>query len=73
LYGFAGVERPENAQMAKITLHKVLLDSGIEESVEKSCPISQIMSFLGVLFNSSKMSMAVTSEKLHEILLLLSV
>ncbi|WAR09964.1 hypothetical protein MAR_035040 [Mya arenaria] len=63
----AGVERPEMAQFAYNTLGTLLLKCGIEESHKKSFPPSDIMSFLGVLFNSKDLTIGITPERLIEI------
>jgi hypothetical protein len=64
---FAGVERKEHAHFAYLTLTNILSKSGIEEAVNKCCPPSESMVFLGVLFNSNTMTMEVTPERLLEI------
>ncbi|XP_053388259.1 uncharacterized protein LOC128551431 [Mercenaria mercenaria] len=63
----AGVERREHAEFAYLTLGKVLKNAGIEEAEKKSSPPSEIMSFLGVLFNTLSMTMEITPERLNEI------
>ena len=64
---FAGVERKQVASFAFNLLRELFLRSGIEEAVEKACPPSEIMVFLGILFNSNEMTMEVTPERLKEI------
>lgn len=68
---FAGVEKPDLATTAYCILGSVLEKCGIEESVNKSCPPSTIMSFLGVLFNTLQMSMEITPDRMKEIRFLL--
>ena len=63
----AGAERKENAIFAYNCLGTVLQKCGFEESVEKASPPSEIMSFLGVLFNTLTMTMEITPERLIEI------
>ena len=64
---FAGTEKRENANFAYLCLGSVLKKCGFEESVEKASPPSQIMSCLGVLFNTITMTMEITPERLTEI------
>ena len=64
---FAGAEKRENANFAYLCLGSVLKKCGFEESLEKASPPSQIMSFLGVLFNTITMTMEITPERLTEI------
>ena len=54
-------------------LRKILNKCGINESVEKGCPSSTIMTFIGVLFNTEKMTIEVTTERLAEIKELLKI
>ena len=68
---FAGAERKEVAQVAYDCLGKVLSDFGLKESVEKARTPSSQMSFLGVLFNTDKLTLEVTEDRLVEINLLL--
>lgn len=63
----AGVEKKENANFAYTCLGEVLEKCGLEESVDKACPPTEIMVFLGVLFNSITMTVEVTPERLVEI------
>ena len=49
----------------------MLQKCGIEESVNKACPPSTIMPFLGVLFNTETMTLEITPERLEEIKLLI--
>ena len=43
----------------------------IEKAKKKSCPPSTVMTFIGILFNTEKLTMEVTTERLHEIRYLL--
>jgi hypothetical protein len=49
-------------------LHLILMgpiaELGIEESVKKSNPLSEIMTFLWMLFNSTDLTIRVTDERL---------
>jgi hypothetical protein len=45
----------------------VLKSSGLEESVEKACSPSTIMTFVGVSFNSVELTLSVTSARVSEI------
>ena len=64
---FAGAENEQNATFAFLLLRELFRKSGIEEAADKASPPSQIMVFLGVLFNSNSMTMEITSERLVEI------
>ena len=64
---FAGAEKREDATFAYQCLGSVLQKCGFEESVNKASPPSEIMSFLGVLFNTVTMTMEITPERLIEI------
>ena len=44
---------------------------GIEESPDKACPPSEIIVFLGVLFNTLTMTVEVTQQRLTEIRILI--
>jgi hypothetical protein len=63
----AGVEKPEHAEFCYSTLTKVLELFCFREASEKCCPPSTIMNFLGILFNTDKMTMEITPERLVEI------
>lgn len=63
----AGAEKRENAEFAYNCLGAVLHKCGFEEAFDKSSPPSEIMTFLGVLFNSLTMTVEVTPERLTEI------
>lgn len=63
----AGAERKENAVFAYNCLGTVLQKCGFEEAPDKSSPPSEIMSFLGVLFNTLSMTIEITPERLKEI------
>ena len=67
----ASAEKEELAEFAYNTLGSVLRKCGIEESEDKSCPPSKIMTFVGVLFNTETMTIEITSERLQEIRILI--
>ena len=67
----ASAETSDRAQLAYNTLRAILEKCGIEEAKNKACPPSTVMTFIGILFNTEKMTMEVTPERLHEIKLLL--
>ena len=50
----ASAEKKELAEFGFSTLRKILCKCGIEESVEKACPPSTTMTFIGILFNTEK-------------------
>jgi hypothetical protein len=52
----AGAENSKDAWFAYNTLAVLLQKCGIEESIKKSNPPSQIMTFLGILFNSNDLT-----------------
>ena len=53
---FASAETPDRAEFAYQTLGTILEKCGIEESKEKACPPSTIMTFVGVLFNTETLT-----------------
>ncbi|CAC5389407.1 unnamed protein product [Mytilus coruscus] len=55
-----------------LILKQVLDDCGLEESLEKACPPCSRMSFLGVWFDTEKMTLEVTPVRLTEILALVN-
>ena len=63
----ASAEKKELAEFAYNTLGSVLDKCGIEEAKDKSCPPSQIMTFVGVLFNTETMTIEITPERLIEL------
>ena len=67
---FAGAESPDQAEIVFNLLKKLLENCGFEESVEKACAPSTVMSFLGVEFNTVDLTLSVTPERVDEILLL---
>ena len=67
----AFAETSDRARFALNTLGAILEKCGIEEAKNKSCPPSTVMTFISIVFNTEKMTMEVTPERLHEIQLLL--
>lgn len=63
----AGAEHRDKAIFAYNCLSTVLQKCGFEEAIDKASPPSEIMSFLGVLFNTVSMTMEITPERLAEI------
>ncbi|CAC5399094.1 unnamed protein product [Mytilus coruscus] len=69
---FDGAEISEKADISCKKLKWVLDSCGLEESVEKASSPSHRMSFLGVWFDTEKMTMEVTPDRLVEIFDLVS-
>ena len=67
----ASAETVDNASFAFSTLGSILERCGIEEAKNKFCPPNTIMTFIGVLFNTEKMTIEITHERLIEIQILL--
>lgn len=63
----ASAETVDKAKFAYDTLGAVINKCGIEEAKNKACPPSTIMTFLGILFNTEKLTMEVTPDRLQEI------
>lgn len=64
---FAGAERGQQAMVAFLMLRELLKRSGIEEALDKACPPSEVMIFLGILFNTITMTVEITPDRLIEI------
>ena len=60
---FAGCEMGPAAQKAFNALGRLLIELGVRESVEKACPPSTTMRFLGVEFDTSEMCMRIDEDK----------
>ena len=69
---FAGAEVSDLADVSFCKLKWVLDQCGLEESVEKACTPSFKMNFLGIWFDTEKMTMEVTPDRLIEIAGLIS-
>lgn len=65
---FGGVESPAKAYEAYDALGLLLEALGVGESVPKACRPNIVMIFLGIWFNSYKMTMEVEPERLRNIL-----
>ena len=63
----AGAETPERAHIAYSLFDSVLRKAGFVESQHKACPPSTKMVFVGVLFNTEKMTLEIAPERLKEI------
>ena len=68
---FMGVEYASKAYQAHGALVRTLRDVGLHRSAKKSVPPSVIIEFLGNLFNSEKMTIGVTPQRVHELMILL--
>ena len=64
---FAGAENPEESVKVFNLLGKVLENCGFEESEDKACFPSTVMTFLGVEFNTSDFTLYVTPDRVQEI------
>ena len=64
----AGCETSNHKSVASFnSLGKLLNDLGLVESTEKACEPSTIMTYLGVQFDTVKLTMSVPGEKLQEL------
>ena len=64
---FGGCDSVDKAWQAYEALSKLLVQLGVQESVDKACPPSTRMKFLGIEFDTLLMTMRIDSEKLKEI------
>ena len=64
---FGGCDSFDKAWKAYEALGKLLVQLGVQESVDKACPPSTKMKFLGIEFDTMSMTMRIDSEKLKEI------
>ena len=64
---FCGVEKPESAALAFDYLGNLLSVLGIEEALNKVAVPSTRVAFLGIWFDTVKMTMEVTPDRLSEI------
>ena len=64
---FAGCEFGYRATEAFEELGRLLAELGVDESLDKACPPSTKMKFLGVEFDTQAMSMRIDNTKLQEI------
>ena len=63
---FMGLETAQKIWSSYITLGNLLRDLGVKEAQDKAIPPSEIIEFLGVLYNLRNMTIAVTEERLAE-------
>ncbi|CAG2195533.1 unnamed protein product [Mytilus edulis] len=68
----AGCDIPSSSDDAYAKLGLILQNCGIEESIEKACPPSTKMMFIGILFDSENMTISIDTQRLSEILQLVS-
>ena len=66
----AGADTEALALKSYQELKNAITFCGLEESVEKTCPPSTQMVFIGILFDSETLTLSVTPERLHEIKML---
>ncbi len=64
---FGGAEVWDKAQEAFEAVRKVIKASGLEEAEVKACEPGTSMIFLGVLFDTIKLTLSVTNEMLLEL------
>ena len=62
-----GAEEPEHAETAFNNLRTLLENFGLQEAVEKACPPTTCMVFLGVEVNSIEMTLSIPEQKWLEI------
>ena len=65
----ASAQTKEKALCACLTLREIL--KKCKEADKKACPPSTLMTFIGILFNTEKMTLEITEQRLNEIKLLL--
>ena len=68
---FAGAETVAQANIAFLTLASLFKYLGLEESQEKACTPCTSMIFIGILFDTTSMTLQVTKERLIEMMNLL--
>ncbi|CAC5369072.1 unnamed protein product [Mytilus coruscus] len=69
----AGCEISSSSDDAYAKLGLILQQCGIEESIEKACSPSIKMIFIGILFDSENMTISFDTQRLSEILQLVSI
>ena len=67
---FGGAETKEKGWKTYETLRELLMSCGLEELVDKAVTRTTKMTFLGVIFDSEKMTLEVTLDRVVEISLL---
>ena len=68
---FGGCDIPERATDSLYALQHLFHFLGIDSTTEKDCPPSNLMVFLGILFNTVAMTMSIPQQKLSELLQLI--
>ena len=69
---FIGVSTPSNAKRDFTSLGELLFELGLEENVPKSCEPATRQTCLGVLYDTEKLTISVTPERLTDTRILLS-
>ena len=64
---FSGCDTREKVQRAYLHLRQLLIDCGLKEAAEKSCPPSTCMTFLGIEVNTVEFTMHIPKTKMAEI------
>ena len=70
---FGGVDTERRAWTVYQHLKDVLLSCGLQEAMDKSCPPTTCMTFLGIEVNTITLTLSIPTEKLLEILEVLAV
>ena len=65
---FGGVDSEQRAWTAYTHLRNVLSSCGLQEAVDKSCPPTTCMTFLGIEVNTLTLTISIPADKLQEIL-----
>lgn len=68
----AGAEKKDRVDIAYQLLESILAKLGISESTDKACPPATRMLFVGVLFDTVKMTLEICPGRLQEIQVLVS-
>ena len=63
-----GAQDEESADLAFNTLRRLLLQFGLTEAINKSCPPNYVMVFLGIEVNSILLTLKIPGDKMQEIL-----
>ena len=65
---FGGAEKKlGEAELALHTLQGIFEELGVQEAEKKVCPPSQVMTWLGIEFNTKEMTMSLPEKKLREV------
>ena len=67
-----GADSSARANIAYAMLRHILAEAGLQEAVDKSCPPSMCMTFLGIEVNTITFTLKIPDEKWQEILIVLS-